>query len=106
MDAGVAVSPNDSAFYSTVATETVGPSLSNMNTIFLSLARDVNGFGHGMASFTFVIQVKNTAANQLHQVEFDLDCQDADGSGGCSVASVGGSNNTVAATLRIDVFTP
>jgi hypothetical protein len=104
VDAGVVVSTHDNAFYSATATGAVGPPLSNM--IFLALPRDANGFGNGMASFTFVIQVKNTVANQSHLVEFDLGCQDADGSGGCSVASVGGTNNTVAATLRIDVFTP
>jgi hypothetical protein len=105
-DAGVVVSQNDDAFYSATATGAVGPVLNNNTIIYLQLPKDVNGVGHGMASFTFVIRVQNTVANQPHLVEFDLGCHDTDGSGACSVVSTGGANNTAAATLRIDVFTP
>src|SRR5690348_10260050 len=82
-DAGVAISPNDEAFYSATATGAVGPALSNSAIIYLPLPRDVNGFGRGIASFTFVIRVQNTVANQAHLVEFDLGCQDSDGNGQC-----------------------
>lgn len=105
-DAGVVVSANDEAFFSATVAGAVGPVLSNKTIIYLPLPRDANGFGHGMANFTFVIQVKNTVAGEAHLVEFDLGCQDTDNSGACSVVSSGGAPNTAAATLRIDVFTP
>jgi hypothetical protein len=105
----VVVSPNDEAFYSATVAGAVGPVLSNNTIIYLPLPRDANSLGHGMASFTFVIQVKNAVAGEAHLVEFDLGCQDTDqdtdNSGARSVVSTGGAANTEAATLRIDVFT-
>lgn len=105
-DAGVTVSANANAFYTATAAGAVGPNVNNNMLIFLALPRDGNGAGYGMASFTFVIQVKNSVANEVHKVEFDLGCWDSNSTGGCSVSSFGGALYTEAATLRIDVFTP
>ena len=59
--------------------------------------------GSGVATFTFIEQVKNTTANQAHNVQMWLACFDNTGDG-CFV-STGGGMYTRAATLRIDVLT-
>jgi len=57
------------------------------------------------ASFTFVVTVKNTNANQQHPVEIDLVCIDTDGDG-CFVGSGGVNRYYPSASVRIDVFRP
>ena len=55
-------------------------------------------------SYSFVVVVKNTSANQSHPVEIDLDCRDQDG-GGCN-AFTPGYRYDAQAFVRTDVFVP
>ncbi len=57
------------------------------------------------ASFTFVVTVKNTEANQQHPVEIDLVCED-ENNDGCAAASAGWNQYFPGASVRIDVFRP
>lgn len=57
------------------------------------------------ASFTFVVTIKNTHANQSHPVEIDLGCDDGNGDG-CAVVSESGDLYRPSASIRIDVLRP
>jgi hypothetical protein len=106
--AGVVLAYGANAFYSTTVAGQSGPHVDSNNTIFLPLAKDTISLASGasgIASFMFVIQVKNTVHNQAHNVELDLGCI-GDSGAGCAVLDFGGALYTFAATVRSDVFTP
>jgi|tagenome__1003787_1003787.scaffolds.fasta_scaffold20689691_2 hypothetical protein len=57
-------------------------------------------------SFTITVTVRNSAANQSHQVEMDLACYDGGAGDGCAVATGPWGIYYPATSIRIDVFRP